>query len=120
MQAWAIAPKIREIDDLLKPEDQTWVFEVHPEVSFWRLNGRKPMAHRKSRIAGREERRALLLPEFPDLDRHIGYRPSGVAVDDLLDAAVAAWSAMRLWQNRAESVCAPCQDARELRVSIHY
>jgi predicted RNase H-like nuclease len=61
IQAWAIAPKIKEIDDLLEPQQQSWVFEVHPEVSFWRMNGRKSMALSKSRQTGRQERRSILL-----------------------------------------------------------
>ena len=30
-QAYEIIAKIREVDDLMTPELQTWVFEVHPE-----------------------------------------------------------------------------------------
>jgi predicted RNase H-like nuclease len=120
IQAWAIAPKIKEIDDLLQPAQQSWVFEVHPEVSFWRMNDRRPMLHSKSRLAGREERRSILLQEFPNLVNHIDHRPVGVGVDDVLDAAAAAWSALRLRESKAESVCTPSHDARGLRVAIHY
>jgi predicted RNase H-like nuclease len=120
IQAWAIAPKIKQIDDILQPGHQSWVFEVHPKISFWRMNGRKPMTRSKSRRAGREERCLILINEFPDLDRHIAARPAGVEVDDLLDAAAAAWSAMRLWECAAESVCPPSIDACGLRVAIHY
>ena len=120
IQAWAIAPKIKEIDEILEPGHQTWVFEVHPEVSFWRMNGRKPMAHAKRRFAGREERRFILSQEFPELGRHMGNRPTGVGVEDLFDAAAVAWSALRLWEGAAESVCTPVHDARGVRVAIHY
>jgi predicted RNase H-like nuclease len=120
IQAWAIAAKIKEIDDILLPEHETWVFEIHPEVSFWRMNGRQPMDHSKRRSAGREERHSILSREFPDLDRHIQHRPGGVGVDDLFDAAAAAWSALRLWKGKAESVCLPSHDARGLKVAIHY
>lgn len=34
-QAFEIISKIREVDDLMTPELQTRVFEVHPELSFW-------------------------------------------------------------------------------------
>jgi predicted RNase H-like nuclease len=44
----------------------------------------------------------------------------GVGVDDVLDAAVAAWSAMRLWEGSAEVVCAAGQDNRGLRAAIHF
>ena len=89
-QTWEIAPKIREIDDLICPGHQEWVYEVHPEVSFWRMNGRSPMKYSKVRKAGRDERRHILLPHFPDIDRHIEERSRSVGLNDLLDAAVAA------------------------------
>jgi predicted RNase H-like nuclease len=119
-QTWEIAPKIREIDDLVCTRHQEWVYEVHPEVSFWRMNGRSPMKHSKSRKAGRDERRQILLQHFPEIDRHIDGRPRKVGVDDVLDAAVAAWSALRLWEGTAESVCDPGWDDRGLRMAIHY
>ncbi len=119
-QTWAIGPKIKEIDDVIQPDHQAWVYEVHPEVSFWRLNNGRAMKCSKSRPAGREERRSVLSRQFPEIDRHIAQRPKGVGVDDVLDAAVAAWSAMRLWEGSAEMVCAAGLDNRELRVAIHY
>src|SRR6266478_2667801 len=40
-QLFMIAPKIREVDETLRntPSLTGRVFEVHPEVAFWRLNG---------------------------------------------------------------------------------
>lgn len=46
-QAFEIISKIREVDDVMTPEVQRRVFEVHPEVSFWALNGRQSLKHRK-------------------------------------------------------------------------
>ncbi len=43
-QTFHIFPKIREIDQLMTPELEERVFEVHPEVAFWRLNGQEPIA----------------------------------------------------------------------------
>ena len=99
---------------------QTWAYEVHPEVSFWRMNGRTPMKYSKARKAGRDERRDVLVGNFPDIDLHIGKRPEKVGIDDPLDAAAAAWSALRIWEGTAESVCDPGRDDRGLRMSIHY
>jgi predicted RNase H-like nuclease len=45
-QAWSIAPKIKEVDDVIMPAYQAWVFEVHPEVCFWHLAGGNPMEYR--------------------------------------------------------------------------
>jgi predicted RNase H-like nuclease len=40
-QLFNIAPKIREVDEALRatPGAADRVFEVHPELAFWRLNG---------------------------------------------------------------------------------
>ena len=40
-QLFNIAPKIREVDAALRaePGPAARVFEVHPELAFWRLNG---------------------------------------------------------------------------------
>ncbi len=60
-QSWAIAPKIREVDDLLhlRPELCERIREAHPEVCFAAANG-APMSHDKAKRPGFEERRALL------------------------------------------------------------
>ena len=41
-QSWAIAPKIREVDELVRqrPKLRDWVRECHPEVCFWALAGK--------------------------------------------------------------------------------
>ena len=51
-QAWGIAPKIKQIDDAITPGCQQWVFEVHPEVCFWALAGRRAMRHKKKTNEG--------------------------------------------------------------------
>jgi predicted RNase H-like nuclease len=93
-QAFEIIRKIREVDDLVTPDLQRWIFEVHPEVSFWALNGRRPLTHGKLNRAGREERLRLLLPHYRAIETHLAeLRRTEVGEDDLLDAAAAAWTA---------------------------
>lgn len=46
-QAWSIVPKIKQVDDVITPTCQEWVFEVHPEISFWALAGGTPMTQSK-------------------------------------------------------------------------
>src|SRR5207249_4785967 len=77
--------RILEIESLATTDDR--VLEVHPEVSFRELLGRTLSP--KSTGTGVADRRLGLLEagiELPDL-------PYPVA--DVLDAAVAAWSALR-------------------------
>ena len=71
------------------------VREVHPEVSFAELAGR-PMIHPKSTKAGREERQTALARAFPNLpEAEEAGRKQGLPMEDILDAAVACWSASR-------------------------
>jgi predicted RNase H-like nuclease len=118
-QAWGIAPKIKQVDDAITSDCQRWAFEVHPEVCFWALNQRRPMKHNKKAKEGAAERIAVLRRVFPDIERHLLNRPPRVGADDLLDAAVAAWSALRWHRNQAECVCTPEVDERGLTTTIH-
>jgi predicted RNase H-like nuclease len=119
-QSWCICPKIREVGDAIGPGTQKWAFEVHPEVSFWAMNNHRPMAHRKKSREGKAERMALLKVVFPEIGEHILRRPARVGVDDLLDAAAAAWSALRIHDGTANCVCPAERDERGLEVTIRY
>lgn len=101
-QAWGIAPKIKQVDDAITPDSQRWAFEIHPEVCFWALNERRPMKHNKKTKEGAAERLALLRRFFPEIERHLATRPVRVGADDLLDAAVASWTALRWNRGQAE------------------
>ena len=48
-QLFMIAPKIREVDAALRADAgaAARVFEVHPEVAFWRLNGERALTSRR-------------------------------------------------------------------------
>ena len=53
-QLFNIAPKIREVDEALRtePSAPARVFEVHPELAFWRLNNGQPLTEPK-KVKGR-------------------------------------------------------------------
>jgi predicted RNase H-like nuclease len=119
-QAFGIAAKIKQVDDAITPDCQQWAFEVHPEVCFWALNHHCPMKHNKKTREGAAERIAVLRPIFPEIERHLANRPPRVGADDLLDAAAAAWTALRLHQRQAECVCSPEVDEKGLEVTIYY
>ena len=81
------------------------VIEVHPEASFGALAG-KPLEHSKKSYNGVMMRMRLLERagiEIPLELETIG----GVAIDDVLDAAVVGWSAHRYAMRQATSVPAP-------------
>jgi predicted RNase H-like nuclease len=120
LQSYCIGPKIKQVDDAITPDSQQWAFEVHPEVCFWALNGERPMVNKKKNKTGFNERLDLLRPIFLEIQRHLLNRPPGVAKDDLLDAAAAAWTALRRHRGESRSVCTPERDATGLEVTICY
>jgi len=120
LQSFHIGPKIKQVDDAITPDRQRWAFEVHPEVCFWALNGKRPAAHNKKTKEGAVERLAVLSPIFPEIGPHLDSRPPGVGKDDLLDAAAAAWTALRRHRGEAICVCTPERDAKGLEVTICY
>ena len=68
------------------------MYEVHPEISFAVLLGAPASAPKKS-WAGMCERREALESAGLTLDHTHGDAVLLAPVDDMLDAAVAAWSA---------------------------
>jgi predicted RNase H-like nuclease len=102
-QLFMIAPKIREVDAMLRntPGLAARVFEVHPEVAFWRLNGGQAL-HEPKKIKGRPYGPGLALRR----DLLVGHgfsqtvteqdAPAGAAEDDLLDALACAVIARRI------------------------
>lgn len=109
-QTFALMPKIRELRTALAPGDFTpaarpRAAEVHPESSFVRL-GEAPMASSKHKLAGLQERSAALAGVLPNIAEAALLAPlSGPCepgLDDLLDAAAAAWTARRIVSGHAE------------------
>ena len=117
-QTFALMPKIRELRTTLAPEDfaptaRPRAVEVHPESSFVQLAG-EPMSASKRKPAGRQERLAALGDVIPNItDAAETSRPSGPprpALDDLLDAAAAAWTARLVVTGQAECLGAGEED----------
>jgi predicted RNase H-like nuclease len=99
-QTWAIAPRIRAIDDLFQRDAKLRgvLRECHPEICFWALNGGKPMVNNKKTAEGRAERLAVLRRFCPAADdlfakAAASHRRSQLALDDIIDAMVAAVTA---------------------------
>lgn len=126
IQGFYLFPKILEIDALLKgaPTLRTRVKESHPEVAFTVLNSGVPMAMPKKikgRVheAGMDERRALLARYGLTASFLTDAPPSGVGVDDVLDAAVCWLVAGRIARGEAVSFPSqPEQDAHGLEIAI--
>jgi predicted RNase H-like nuclease len=88
------------------------------EVSFRAMNDGKPLDHRKKSAGGALERLELLRGygiELVDLE-DIG----GAPLDDVLDAAAAAWSAERIATGKAVSLPDPPEFVDGHRVAVWY
>lgn len=91
-QLFMIAPRIREVDRALRtnPALAARVFETHPELAFWRLNGDRPLAYPKKVKPGLALRRELLIGAGFAVAAVEAPPPTGARADDLLDALACA------------------------------
>jgi predicted RNase H-like nuclease len=104
-QAHGLRTKILQVDQWVRRPGQR-VVEVHPEVSFACLAG-MPLNVSKSTWAGAARRRQLLAGAGIVLDDDLGLAGEKAGVDDILDAAVAAWTALRVARGQARPVPDP-------------
>lgn len=105
-QAWSIVPRIRELDEFLdmNPGARDRLFETHPELCFYSLNGQEA-AHPKTTEAGIRQRKALLVDEHSEAlgiyehacDVYLSpeYASFLTQKNDILDVLVAAVTAQR-------------------------
>jgi predicted RNase H-like nuclease len=125
-QAYQLFARIREIDAAMTPELQERVYECHPEVAFWAMNGRQPLGEPKKvrsrpHVLGLGLRRTLLSGAgFPEAFlTGTAFRASAAGPDDFLDACACAWTAGRILAGTAITFPdAPPRDARGLRQEI--
>lgn len=123
-QAFHLFPKIRELDQLMTSDLENRIYEVHPEVAFWQLNGRAEMSLPK-KVKGRAnpeglaQRRELLESLGMPARLFEAKRPKGVGADDVVDAAVNSLIAKRLHQGTARPFPSDFRrDERGLRMAI--
>lgn len=101
-QLFNIAEKIREVDQVLRAAAPSpRVYEVHPELAFWRLNDGRALSEPKKvksrpHAPGLEQRRALLVAAGFAAAAVSALPPKGAAPDDLVDAFACAAIARRI------------------------
>lgn len=125
-QLFMIAPKIREVDGVLRadPALAPRVYEVHPELAFWRLNGERALTEPKKVRGvcyepGLALRRGLLIAASLPAATVAAGPPKGAAADDLLDALACAAIARRIHAGAARPFPdPPGRDAFGLPVAI--
>ena len=108
-QLFMLAPKIREVDEVLRADKSAAqrVFEVHPEVAFWRMNGTRALDEPK-KVKGMPYQPGLALRRRLLIDAGLpaaavnASPPRGAGPDDLLDALACAFVARRIHAGLAE------------------
>ena len=120
-QSFGLRSKLLEVDQFMTPYLQDRVREVHPELSFYELNGRQAVSHGKKNRAGLLERQRLLLGAgFRQVISEVGRYPrTKVADDDIADACAACWTAVRILEGKAIRIPAdPPRESCDLRMEI--
>ena len=121
-----IAPKIKEVDAVLRADRTSIerVYEVHPELAFWRRNGERALDQPKKvkgacYVPGLTLRRRLLIKaDIPTSVVEVA-RPKGAGIDDMLDALACATVARRIYAGHAWPFPdPPGRDAFDLPVAI--
>lgn len=115
-QEWALVPKMAETAAVAALDPR--VVEVHPEVSFRALAG-EPLRWSKKSWNGLLLRRRLLAEAdivLPDVIAEV----QGAVADDVVDAAVVAWSARRIAAGTASTLPDPPEDSDGRAVAIWY
>ncbi len=110
-QSFGLAPKILEVDEVARSDER--VVEVHPEVSFRAMAGQM-LKYSKKSWNGAAIRRELLAQHDIVLPNNLG--DAGLApVDDVLDAAAAAWTADRVARGKGVSLPSPPEELADGR-----
>lgn len=126
-QAFAIVPKIREVDELLarNVRAREMIREVHPELCFWALNGGQPMRYRKKCAEGFAERMGVLGKVLPEADTLCEkalteFPRRDVTRDDIADALIALATAVAPLGMQLTLPSNPERDARGLPMQMIY
>jgi predicted RNase H-like nuclease len=104
-QAFNLGDRIRQVDRWLASAPCP-VVEAHPELCFAEMAG-APLPDAKSTWPGAVRRRQLLATEGIELGGDLGLAGLKVGVDDVLDAAAAAWTAGRVAEGKARHIPDP-------------
>ncbi len=108
-----------EVNVEMLPYRQRTVYEAHPELSFYVINGDKPLVRSKKSDEGIAERRVLLEKRIPGVKRILDAQLRGVPTSHLYDVAALLWTARRIAAKAANRIPEdPEWDSEGLRKEI--
>lgn len=114
-----LLPRYREVASEMSPYRQRVVYEGQPELSFYQLNGDKPLRRSKKIEAGYLERRALLEQKIPGVNKILDSELKRVPPKHLLDAAALLWTARRVFAHAALRLPSDAEwDSEGLRMEL--
>jgi predicted RNase H-like nuclease len=112
-------PRYREVAAEMSPFRQRVVYEGHPELSFYQLNGNKPLRWSKKSERGYQERRAILEKKIQGIRNLIDVDESQIPGKYLLDVAALLWTARRVYGHAAKRLPSDGEwDSEGLRMEL--
>jgi predicted RNase H-like nuclease len=110
--------RFAEVAQVIAPYLQRSICEAVPDLSFYQLNGERPLVYRADEPDGYRERRELLV-RVPGISRILDHQERGVTRLELLEASALLWSARRISARAAKRIPhLPEWDEKGLRVEI--
>jgi SpoVK/Ycf46/Vps4 family AAA+-type ATPase len=110
----------RELYAEMSPFRQRVVYEGHPELSFYQINGDVPLRYSKLREEGREERRSLLEKRIQNVHMILN-ADIGVPEKHFYDAVALMWTARRVNGKAAKRIPGDAEwDSEGLRTEYVY
>jgi len=117
----ALLPRYREVAAEMSPYRQRVVYEGHPELSFYQLNGDVPLRWSKNSEMGSMERRELLEKRIPDIDKILDSTSGRVPRKYLMDGSALLWTARRVFGRAAVRIPSEAEwDSEGLRIEMVY
>jgi predicted RNase H-like nuclease len=111
--------RYREVATEMAPYRQRVVYEAHPELSFYQLNGDTPLRWSKKFEAGQEERRLLLEKKIQGIERMFDTELDDVPLAHVLDVAAMLWTARRIFARAGTRIPVdPEWDEQGLRMEL--
>jgi predicted RNase H-like nuclease len=114
-----LLPRYREVAAEMSPFRQRTVYEGHPELSFYQLNGNRSLRWSKKTERGRLERRQILEKKVQGIRNLIDSEEDRIPEKYLLDVAAMLWTARRVLGHAAKRLPADGEyDSEGLRMEL--
>lgn len=103
----------------ISPSSQRVVYEGHPDLSFYQLNGYEVPSWSHDDLDADDQRRAMLELKIPGVARVLDVEGLGVSPRELIDVAALMWTARRVFGHSAARLPSEGEwDARGLRMEL--